>query len=217
MDSPRIDAVARLMASGIRRQQLTRSLAGALLGGLALPGAALAGCKKAGKKCDKNKDCCDGAECKGGECKCKSGRDECGGKCYKLNNDEKHCGDCDTKCEAGETCRDGVCEGGGPCGGETCAATEECDEGVCTPPTGGCPAGANSCAPGGFTPCASGTPCVCLQTTEGTTRCGDQSTPGAVCGQCWHSDDCAWMGEGAFCANTCCPDIDNSCRLPCPG
>ena len=85
-----------------------------LAGGLStlLPGgdrAAEAGCKKVGKKCDKNKDCCDGARCKGKKCTCKSGLDECGGKCFDLDRDDQHCGACSTACVSPDACCDGVC------------------------------------------------------------------------------------------------------------
>ena len=110
-----IDAIARALATGLPRRRLVGGLAAALALPLLgrLPEAAAAGCKKVGKECDQNQDCCDGAECKGGECKCKDGRDECGGKCYKLNNDESHCGACNNACPANGTCQDGGCAEGG--------------------------------------------------------------------------------------------------------
>jgi hypothetical protein len=205
-----------------------------LAAGLALPligraPRAAASCKKVGKKCDKNKDCCDGAECKGGQCACKSGRAECDGKCYKLDTDENHCGDCDTACAAGETCCDGACvdleSDAANCGscGTTCAEAVACVAGVCDP-SSECPADAAFCSLEGPVYVCGGpdTNCACSPTTEGTVRCGDLTTEGALCGQCRSSADCVALGfgAGAFCAKSigdCCgPTLDNVCRRPCP-
>ena len=221
MDERRIDEIARVLAMGFGRRRVVGGLATALLGGLARHRPVLAACKRVGHNCDRNDDCCDHATCKLGECECKNGFDKCDGKCFKLDTDEKHCGRCSKKCRGGETCRNGSCDGDdgetGPCGGQTCAESEECVGGVCTTPSGGCPVGANSCVAGGYLPCGGGATCVCLQSTEGTTHCGEQDTPGAICGQCESSADCASFGDGAFCATTCCPGEDNWCRLPCAG
>lgn len=74
---------------------------------------AQASCKKVGKTCDKNKDCCDGAQCKKDKCKCKckNGFTKCGKKCYDLDKDEKHCGSCNIQCaeDDGEICDNGQC------------------------------------------------------------------------------------------------------------
>jgi hypothetical protein len=220
MTESRIDWLARRCAAGLDRRQLAAGVLTVFAGGVALPGSARAGCKKVGKKCDKNQDCCDHAECKGRECTCKNGFEECDGKCFDLDREEKHCGACDSPCAAEESCCDGTCvdlaTDLGNCGacGRACDETEECVAGVCTTPPGGCPPGADTCA-GIFVSCTGGAPCVCLQSTEGATLCGDQSTPGAICGQCESSADCAEFGPGAFCATTCCPGDDNFCRLPC--
>jgi len=233
MDHQRFDQFARSLASGMGRRRLLGALAAAMpAAGLGLrPEGAAAGCKKVGKKCDKNSDCCDGARCGGGKCKCKGSRKECDGKCYKLNNDEKHCGRCNNKCRSDEKCRDGVCEetgggngGGGGTGGcdPACGATEECVDGVCTTPPGGCPPGADSCSGNGNVFCGDTPGCTCNQTTEGVTRCADGPIPGVFCGSCQTSADCAEYGADAFCARStntdvCCgPDAQNFCRLPCP-
>lgn len=110
METPRIDTVARLMAGGIGRRQVSRGLAAALLGGLALPTAALAGCKKMGKKCSSSSQCCKHGRCKNGRCRCKGRYDECNGKCYNLDKHKKHCGSCGNRCSSAEICQHGSCE-----------------------------------------------------------------------------------------------------------
>ena len=110
MESRDFDAFTQRLAKGRPRRQTLALLATAVslpLGLLARPAAA--GCKKVGKKCDKNKDCCDHAKCQGKTCKCKSGFDECGGKCYRLDSDENHCGACDVQCDQYHACLDGAC------------------------------------------------------------------------------------------------------------
>lgn len=108
------------------RRPLLGVLAGGLLAALAFPEPASA-CKKAGKKCDKDRDCCDHAKCQGKKCTCKSGFDECGGKCRDLDKDVNHCGGCNTACLLGESCVDGVCaEGGCTIDRDSCAADALC-------------------------------------------------------------------------------------------
>jgi hypothetical protein len=204
MSERQIDALARMLADGLPRRRLLGGLAAGLT--LSLVGrprqAVLAGCAKVGKRCDKDKDCCEGADCKSGECKCKQGRDECNGKCYDLDKDEKHCGSCDTTCAAGEKCRDGICIG-----------------------EGGCPAGADSCLGGPAVSCGDDPNCGCVQSVTGETRCADFETDGsAVCGTCESDADCAALGPTAFCSAAlleqvgCCPlgTGNNRCLLPCP-
>lgn len=40
---------------------------------------------------------------------CPPGRSRCEGGCFNLQTDNTHCGDCDTRCPVGTTCRAGVC------------------------------------------------------------------------------------------------------------
>jgi hypothetical protein len=112
MDGPRLDGIARTIATGMGRRRVAAGVAAALLGGLALPRPAAAACKNPGRRCDRNQDCCDGAECRGRECRCKTGRAECGNDCVKTDTDEQHCGRCNRRCDGGAVCRDGLCEGG---------------------------------------------------------------------------------------------------------
>jgi DNA-binding beta-propeller fold protein YncE len=119
MDSRRLDALARLLASDAPRRTLLRGLGlvvPAALLGLHQHGAA-ASCKKVGKKCDKSNDCCDGARCKNGECACKNRYQECQGKCYDVDKDERHCGRCNRACGNREKCRAGTCQETGDRGG----------------------------------------------------------------------------------------------------
>lgn len=200
MDERRIDGMARLLATGVGRRRIATGLAGVLLGGVVLPRRVLAACNKVGRTCDKNQDCCDHADCRGKKCACKRGFDACGNDCVDLEKEEKDCGRCDNRCGAGERCAGGGC------------ITAD-----------GCPVGADSCAGNGSVSCGDVPNCVCSPTTEGTTRCGAINTPGAVCGQCESSADCASIGDDAFCAvatgspGPCCGlDGRNVCRLPCP-
>lgn len=225
MDDRRFDGIARLVATGIGRRRVVAGLAGMLLAGMFFPNPALASCKNPRQRCDQNQDCCAHAKCKGGRCACKNGFDDCGNDCVKTDTDENNCGRCNRRCGAGETCRNGSCAG--PCGGRTCTATEECLAGVCTTPPGGCAVGANLCTDGPVASSFCGGPsalCFCTRTTEGATVCGDEVTPGAACGQCQTSADCASFGPGAFCRATgagspnCCPiGPPNRCQLPCSG
>jgi hypothetical protein len=199
MTEPRFDRLARSLATLRPRRRLfavaTATVSGALLGH---DHDALAGCKKVGCKCDKNSDCCDGARCRGGECRCTGGRTECGGKCFNLDTDERHCGACDSPCADPGTCTNGICQF----------------------PAGFCAPGADSCGGGGNVSC--GGPCTCSQSTEGETVCGLQIA-GVFCGACDTSADCAAFGADTFCAATglgtggCCgPGAENICRRRCP-
>lgn len=117
VDASRVDIMSKALATS-RRITLKSLLGGAFGAFLASRGwgDAAAGCKKVGKKCDKSKDCCDGAKCKGGKkgkCRCKGSRKECGKECVDLNNDDQHCGACDTVCTGAASCQNGACAEGG--------------------------------------------------------------------------------------------------------
>jgi hypothetical protein len=229
MDDQRVDDLARLFAAGLPRRRL---IAG-LLAGVATPlatrsGGVAATCKKTGKKCDRNRDCCAHAECPGKKCRCKSGFKDCDRKCYKVENDEKHCGRCNNKCKATEKCCDGDCadrdtdpNNCGACG-TACAVNEECVGGDCVVPPGGCAPGADACSESntGTTFCPDNPECFCMQSTEGATLCGLLMDEG-ICGQCETSADCASFGADVFCvaggSTVCCrPDAQNICTRICP-
>ncbi|MBA2518588.1 MAG: hypothetical protein H0V24_02895 [Chloroflexia bacterium] len=226
MDGERIDGLARLLAVGLPRRRLVAGLIAGMLTPAALrPPTVAAACKKVGKSCDKNKDCCDHAECPASKCRCKEGFKNCDGKCFNLDNDEKHCGRCDFVCRTNENCCDGDCvdRDGDPnnCGscGTQCDETEECVGGDCVVPPGGCAPGSDLCTGAGTALCPDNPECICSPTTEGATTCGLPLFD-AVCGECVSSADCAFRGTDAFCVKSvlpCCgPDAQNVCRVPCP-
>lgn len=231
MTERRIDEIARALASGFPRRRLLRGVVAGLgiplLGGPLAAEPARAACKKVGRRCDRNNDCCDHAACTNDECTCRTGFRDCNGECVDLDKDEQHCGRCDKQCRRAETCCDGECADvqtdADHCGGcgRRCARSESCVAGVCTT-ADGCPLGVDFCATGTDLDCRGVAGCVCSLSTEGATLCGQFITPGAVCGQCESSADCAAIGDGAFCVEAtggpgaCCRDQGNVCRLPCP-
>jgi hypothetical protein len=106
-----------------------------------------------------NATCGTGETCMGGNCKCQGGAPCVGtqiccppktglpGGCFDKLNDPQHCGDCDTRCNTGESCVAGVCTltscpivclNGNECVGNQCL----CNGGPgCTGTTNCCPAG----------------------------------------------------------------------------
>lgn len=191
MEGARFDSLTHALISS--RRGNVKALLGGVLGMLLASRAgeqAMAGCKKEGKKCDKNKDCCDGATCKGKKCRCKSGLNECGGKCFDFDKDEQHCGSCTTACAAGESCVAGVCA------------------------EGGCTADRDSCAPSAIcTSCPDRADAVCYLDDAGKARCAltifcfdcdddafceDLFGPGARCVGC--AGQCGGSASGRACA-----------------
>ena len=69
MDARSFDTLTRQLTKGLPRRQslalMIGGMASLLLGGRS---RVAAGCKKVGKKCDKNKDCCDGAQPPASQC-----------------------------------------------------------------------------------------------------------------------------------------------------
>lgn len=108
MDSGKLDRLARLLASAPSRRSVVRALAATAIGAgvVARAEPAVAACREVGDRrgCKKNSDCCDNTRCRNKKCKCKSGYDECDGKCVDLDSDEKNCGRCDRTCKNNETC-----------------------------------------------------------------------------------------------------------------
>lgn len=228
MEPNRFDTLARRVATRVSRRHLSRGLIAGLTTPFlpAMAGDVGAACKRVGQQCSKNKDCCDHAECPGNKCRCRRGFDECAGKCFRLDSDEKHCGSCNNRCADGERCCDGVCVDLGTdpnnCGacGTVCAEGETCFAGDCIVLSGGCTPGSDLCTGVGTAICPDNPACICSKTTEGATICGLPFFD-AVCGECATSADCAFRGPDAFCTKTvlpCCgPDAQNVCRVPCPG
>ena len=165
MDAPRFDSLTQAVGMS-RRGTLKRLLGSAFAAAFLGWGGnnAAAACKKVGQNCDRDNDCCTGAKCQNGNCRCKNGRNECGGKCFDRDVDEKHCGACNNACAADETCCGGECvdlqssrDNCASCGA-ACAANEICAEGQCVPcPDGNQLCGEICCAP--FRECCDG---VCV-------------------------------------------------------
>ena len=89
--------------------------------------------------------------------KCKGGKTRCGKKCFDLQNDIIHCGNCDTFCLSGQVCQGGTCT----CGGSACNGC--CDGATCKPGNDLVSCGSNGgacavCPSGGS--CSGGT-CTC--------------------------------------------------------
>lgn len=148
MHGSRVDAPTQPFRP--RRRDALKAFLGVVLGvplAASTGSRAAADCKKVGQNCDSTGDCCRGAQCRGGECTCRSGRDECGGKCFVLDRDERHCGACNTACAAGLTCCDGGCtdlqRDRGHCAScaAACLADQICLEGGCI----ACPIGNQVC------------------------------------------------------------------------
>ena len=212
IDGERIDVLARLVAGGWPR----RRLLGGLAAGLAAPllgrfgGRAAAACKKVGRPCDRNGDCCAGAECRGGKCRCKTGRNECAGKCFNLDTDETRCGTCSRRCGAGETCCGGACvdlrtdpANCGACG-TACSESEACRfGGVCA-----------SCFP--QTACDG----LCVDLTSDRGNCGACGVEcdgiNAICGNGF-CRFCDLLAGERPCVTVCCTGgrscIDGECEL----
>jgi hypothetical protein len=214
VDSRSFDAFTRKLTTRLQRRGTLAVLAAAaaplLFGGA---DHAHAGCKKVGKKCDKNQDCCDHATCKGdtknkkGKCRCKGGFTECGGKCYDLDKDEKHCGACNNACAPGSICQDGSCA----C--VACEGAEICENGQCQ-----CPA-ANQC---GDVCCDEPASCFedycqCPSTDFGFCSCpaGDGVCDGGGC--CLEQDECitpvdCFDGERCSCRTQTCGAGNAACH-----
>ena len=173
VNARRFDALIRHAATGKTRRQILGAMTTLFGISLALPGHGAAGCKKVGKKCEKNKDCCDHAKCQGKECKCKSGFTECDKKCFDLDKDEQHCGNCDTACATGESCVAGTCA------------------------EGGCTVNLDSCAPSALcTPCPDRDESVCYLDDAGQARCSRV----ILCFDCESDASCEEVfGTGARC------------------
>lgn len=87
-----------------------------------------------GKPCQTNPDCGGGAACVESECACLSGLEKCDNRCVDPRRDASFCGNCATRCNEGETCRDGRCR----CGENAkCAKGEICFDSLCFQGGGG--------------------------------------------------------------------------------
>lgn len=74
--------------------------------------------------------------------RCSEGQTRCGERCVNLQRNERHCGSCSNRCEEGEECVSGVCQGSCLSNGGSCTAHSQCcsrrrNGGTCAEP---CPA-----------------------------------------------------------------------------
>lgn len=226
MDGLRFDSLARTLATS-RRTALKTLIGGSL--GVSLAGGAgnnaAAVCKKVGQNCDRNGDCCTGANCRGGECKCKSGRDECSGKCFILDSDERHCGICGNACAAGETCCSSACfdleedhENCGTCG-HACGDNEFCGVGTCFEcPSEGVFCGEACCFLSLNRLCCDGT-CVSFLNDENNCGACGVRCPGPACcdiGVCLDDEDFQSDRRNCgACGQTCLFGVELCCRGEC--
>jgi hypothetical protein len=133
------DDLARGLGDGsITRGKALRLMGAALVGGAlaSLPGAALADddCRSFGRRCRRDSQCCSKNCVRRGDnkvCGCPEGQRRCNDRCVNLNRNENHCGTCSNRCDEGEQCMEGVCQGACPpdtqiCGASCCTADELC-------------------------------------------------------------------------------------------
>lgn len=144
-----------------------------------------------------------------------------GGKCDKKNRKKD-------KCCGGGKCKGKECKctnGRVRCGKTCCASGQICGDGECLTGQGNCLSGADSCFGVSFA-CNVSATCVCFQSTEGETRCGQPKFPETDCGNCTSSAQCAADfpdTPGIFCAfdtigpTGCgCKAGQGACVAPCP-
>jgi hypothetical protein len=160
MIEPRIDAIARALASGGSRRRLLAGIGGGAVAGLVALSRPAPACQRVGTACDAGHPCCVGGICQDGRCACRADRVACSGsgRCIDTAADADHCGRCGHACRDGKACCGGRCvavkEDRANCGG--CGVV--CDEGAL-------------CVLGYCQPCSVGTvPCgtVC----RAAERCG---------------------------------------------
>jgi hypothetical protein len=157
MASPRLDALARSLATRTPRRLAIRSLAGSTLAGTGLLGAARTALARQprtglGSGCTADDEChreFSGSICRGEDrdrfCMCPNGAALCEDpddssdtfpRCIKLETDAAHCGACNRRCAANQTCREGRCicpDGKQSCGdaGPCCRGNQRCINNRC--------------------------------------------------------------------------------------
>ncbi len=172
---------------------------------------------------------------------CDDPRRLCGGECVDTASDRRHCSACDAPCDAGETCRDGMCladdcpDGTHDCD-DTCVPDDDpatCGDRCvpCPAPQGGegacvdgacvarCPAGAllcdGVCAPCEADPADSacdGAACACVPDC-GQRVCGVDPACGTSCGAC---DDPDTACIGGQCLSRCQTPLDGLLTIDVP-
>jgi hypothetical protein len=238
-----LDELAKGLATGtLSRGKAIRWMGGALLGAAlaSFPGVALANdCRRLGRECRRDSQCCSRNCVRRGDdkvCACPEGQRRCNDRCVNLKRNENHCGECFNRCEEGEECVNGVCQGSCPpgetvCDGECCPEGQECVEGMCIDTTcppdrilteGDCNCGFICGADLPPFACQDNDSCTCFKTTEGTGFCGT----GTICEQvvpCSSSDECENLLPGSnskcvvdTCVNESCGlTIVGNCLTPC--
>lgn len=142
MEAKSFDTLARRFAGKLRRRSLL-----AVLAGMAAPAAvgeasaATTQCRDGRQTCQRNAQCCSGTCNRGRDvllkhrnrCACTEQRpDLCGNACVALTSDERNCGSCGTRCDAGMVCLSGVCTCVPTCYGTNCGGDDGCG-GTCPP------------------------------------------------------------------------------------
>jgi hypothetical protein len=194
-----LDELAKGLATGtLSRGKALRWMGGALLGAAlaSVPGLAWADdCRTLGRECRRDSQCCSRNCIRRGDdkvCACPEGKTRCNDRCVNLDRNERHCGSCFNRCEAGEECVGGGCEGScqsgtTPCGTQCCQTGETCLHGLACCPT------AKVCGTGDFAICCKGDAQTCV---DGSCQCDD---PGALpCG-----DQCVACEGGTVNSETC--------------
>jgi Stigma-specific protein, Stig1 len=132
------DELAKGLATGtLSRGKALRWMGSAILGAAlaSFPGVALADddCRRLGRECRRDSQCCSRNCVRRGDdkvCACPEGRTRCKDNCVNLETNERHCGECFNRCDDGEQCVRGECQGAEP---------------ICNPP---CPEGESVCVQG---------------------------------------------------------------------
>jgi hypothetical protein len=202
-----LDELAKGLATGhLSRGKALRWMGGALLGAAlaSVPGVALADddCRRLGRECRRDSQCCSRNCVRRGDdkvCACPEGKSRCGERCVNRKRNENHCGECFNRCDEGEECVRGECQGSCPPGETVCTGCA-CETVACTPETFGC--NPNVVDPdGGF----------CFANPEGggtTCACGF--------GQCTNDCSvCANLGLVCVSSPACNAELDMQCVGPC--
>ena len=219
MDEHRFDALARALGAGRSRRRTLGLLAGAAAAvGLAETDEAAAERGK-GKGKGHGKASRHDGKGEGGDAnpakkkKCKGGKSRCGKKCFDLQNDVAHCGNCDAFCLSDQVCQGGTCT----CGGSACNGC--CDGATCMPGNVLVSCGSNGgacavCPSGGS--CSGGT-CTC---PSGQADCGGTCTSTTTvnnCGGCGHVCGASQGCCGGTCTSLTTVQNCGACGATCPG
>jgi hypothetical protein len=113
-----LDELAKGLATGtLSRGKAIRWMGGALLGAAlaSVPGVAWANdCRRLGRQCRRDSQCCSKNCVRRGDdkvCACPEGKTPCKDRCVNLDRNENHCGECFNRCDEGEECVRGGCQG----------------------------------------------------------------------------------------------------------